>query len=350
MFPTNAAVEADFNRRQWKWKKESEFRLENLEVVEECQVRGVTDRANPSVVSRYATALQAGQQLPAGIVADVRVGDRTVTTPVDIHHREAACKKIGRTTYPVYHLFDVSPIQLKMLALRMNRHHGYILSDNEALVAVGELIEAGMSIDAIVRETGLARSKVDRAVHNHKFLARVESLTEEFDDDERRRLSQLGSTARSEMSRRIQHEPVFEEAVRLTVDAGLTGTEAQALTKQVATAKSDEEALSILTAERELYAERIQAITDGMDVQKQSPLRTFIMHSKSLLHVEPHLAVDANPVTHDESHRLARELFVFARTVLQGYGEDGCETITANGHQTANGSNGHEAMGLEGAA
>jgi ParB-like chromosome segregation protein Spo0J len=324
VFPTNLALEGDFNRRQWRFKKDPEGRLADLEVVEECQVRGITDRQNPAVVARYATALQAGQPLPAGVVADVRVGDRVVTTPVDIHHRAAACAKIGRLTYPVYHLYDVPPIQLKMFALRQNRHHGYILSDDEAMLAVGELVAAGMSIDAIVRDTGLARSKVDRAVHAHKFLDRVQPLTDEWGDDETRRLNQLGSTARADMSRRIPHEPVFQEAVRLAVDAGLIGKEAAALTKQIADAKSDEDAMTILTAERELYGERIQAITNGMDVQKQSPLRTFIMHTKSLLHVTPLEAVDTNPVTHDDNHRLAKQLFVFARSVLQGYGEDGC--------------------------
>jgi hypothetical protein len=314
--------ESYYNERGWDFGKNPEVPFASLQVVEDAQVRGITDRADPATIARYAEAMKAGAVFPPGLVAEVKVGDKLVTTIVDWHHRMLASIRLGRTTGPAYILKGVDPATLKLEALSLNRHHGKMLSDSETLAAVADLLEAGMSVERIVQVTGLSRSKIDRAHHALKFRQRVETM-DVLDSPEDSRLTRLGQTARANLSRYLTHDPVFAETTKLVLDAGLTGTEAIGLAKRVASAKSDEEAIDLVRVERELRADVIQQLMIGVDPAIAASRTQFRMHAGALLGLKPEYVVDHNPVTRVSSAKLAFSLLEFAQQLVRAYTSEG---------------------------
>lgn len=124
------------------------------------QIRG--EGTDPDIVERYAAALHAGEQLPAGFgVAD----DRGHVRVVGGIHRAAAHREVGADTIPLYLLPDHSPdASLLVAALEHNSRHGVPLSNaDRARHALVLIDEHGLSQVEAGRIVGLSGPKVSQA-------------------------------------------------------------------------------------------------------------------------------------------------------------------------------------------
>lgn len=114
----------------------------------------------------------------------------------------------------------------------------------------------GVKFQLIMDQTGLSMAQADRAIYSDRAKNRLDSLKVTKISDAA--LFWLGAPSVDR-----EHDVVFKAVAELVRDADLTQSECKALTDSVATARSDESAVSLVVAERESMDARIAAVKAG---------------------------------------------------------------------------------------
>jgi ParB-like chromosome segregation protein Spo0J len=308
-FPVNSELEAELTRSGIPFKRDAAFPLARIRVLEQAQVRSEGERAPKDYVERYSTQMRSGAVFPALVLHE----SADSSTVVDGHTRIVAAKKERRSTFAAYVLSGQTSISLRVLGVMLNQRNGKALADTDVARSVREFIRDGMSSERIAFYTGYSRTTIDRMIQALNFDDRTAALGIEIPD------KSLKQTAKATLAREIPHEPVFAEAVKLSRDAGLVGTDIAQITTAVKQAKSDAEALSFIAGERERRADQIVAHQQGRTQPRPSFVQQWRMHAAPIVRLRPEDVIDTNPDRRADSIEMAKSMLEFCRQLVGLY-------------------------------
>jgi hypothetical protein len=202
---------------------------------------------DPEVVDRYAADMRRGDTFPPIVVLR---RPRKGHVIVGGNHRWHAAKEAGLDTLPAY-LIDAEGEMVLRLTYEDNRRHGLPPSEAERIAQAVHLIDNGWTAKAAAACVGVSEPRISIERSTRKAARRADHLGVD------RRFHTLPKSTRYALGA-IRSDPVFTEATRLVLDANMSVTETQRLTKAIDGTSSDTAALQLIGSELEEHRTRIQ--------------------------------------------------------------------------------------------
>lgn len=248
-------------------------------------------------VEKYSSDMAAGDEFPPIVVRRRPRSPKVVV--IDGNHRVASCDRTKTKRHPAY-VIDCEPEMAQRLTFEANRRHGLPPSTAErighaiALIASGNYTQAEAS-----RIAGVTQPQVSKA----QGIARASDRARRLDCP--RSFDLLPAEARYQLGK-VRSDPVFVEAVKLTLDASLTVGDTKQLCSKVDRASSDQDALTLIGTEQEALREQIQSKGGGHRQRTTTSARVKALRAcTDVLLLDP---VDvAQAVANDDQRRELRQ-------------------------------------------
>lgn len=230
-------------------------------------------------VSRYATALRAGDKFPP--VVGYLAGGKVVL--VDGNNRDAAHRKVHGAggTIKAYVLDPETPSEtIHLMTVDANSHHGVTPSLQWRLTQANFLAGIGHSLDAACAAAAVTKSQVQdfRRAINAEQRARSLKIHD---------FMPLPNSAKMKLGA-LPADPVFIQASRVAIDTHMKVEEVSHFVRDIK-AKPDETAMiayiGTVAEKRKMEAAAIAAL--GKPVQIKSPKQGLITGLGKIMHAEP---------------------------------------------------------------
>lgn len=283
---------------------------DDLSVIDEAQVRDLSNIGAPERVDQYALQMRNGASFPPIVMAAELLGRFDVL--IDGNTRALAARKIKHQTFPAYRVSPVPDVDFaKMLAAALNQLGGQRLTPAEANKAALVMMDLGWQDEAVARELGYSAESVRRWRREVEFGDRSERCkVEEWS-------AKLTKTQRQQLAK-VKHDGPFTEAVKLVADTRPSQPDLQELLGLIDKAGSDEEAIAAVRKAREDW----QPIgPEPRQVHRNRPAQQARMHIGGLLKLDPLEVYD--PTKAAEDAEKWREVRALVDRILSVYDEHG---------------------------
>lgn len=210
--------------------------------------------AGTPIVMAYVNKMKAGEVFPPLVLWEDGTDDYVL---LDGNTRKLAHEKLKHTHVDAYIITGLeNDNQAIYVSGIFNGINGQPLRKDEVLRAVraAKLLDPPMSDNRIAKSLGIAQSKVSRIMAAERFDTRLHALSEVEID--------LAENAKVALER-LDLDPVFIEAVKLTVDADLPVPSVQELVTKTMAATSEPDRIHVINAERAELAELIKQKAEG---------------------------------------------------------------------------------------
>lgn len=243
-------VFAEAEKLGLKIKLEPQFDVTQIDLDNRVQVR--TENVAPAGnVEQYANHLKSGVKLPAPIVTlDGYI--------VDGNTRFKAFPKAKISNYPVLVIqanFKGAPpavaAKIRLMGAAQNQKGAQRLKPKEAKRSVLDGIALGLNNKRIMETTGLSISMINKVRRQEDAKARMTELA-----ILPATVDQLDVFGTAEFL--ALHDEPYRRLVLFTTDAGLSMREAKGIAKEMAKARSEQDAIDIVTRYRAENADRIK--------------------------------------------------------------------------------------------
>lgn len=281
---------------------------DDLSVIDEAQVRDLSNIAVPERVEQYALQMRNGAAFPPIVMAAELLGRYDVL--IDGNTRAQAARRTKRATFPAYRVSPIPDVAFgKMLAGALNQLGGQRLSTEEANKSAIAMMDLGWQDEAIARELGYSGESVRRWRREVEFADRVVSAGIES------QAGKLTKTQRQQIAK-VKHEAPFVEAVKLVAEARPAQPDFQELLSAINKAGSDAEAVAVVQKAREEWR---PIGPEPRQVYRNRAAQQARMHLGGLLKVNPLEVYD--PTKKEEDLAKWREVYELIGQVLSVYDE-----------------------------
>ncbi len=284
-------IEAKLAERKIDYGFEPNMRIDDIRNAEGVQVRRIQHRAPKDRVERYATAMRHGAQFPA-----ILLNDRMER--IDGNTRLEAAKKIGRDTIPAYICHGITTLEARSLSVELNQSNGLAMEEDEIRAFIVDAIQSGQQpeVRSLARMTGVKDTKIARWIADTKFSNRVRNSG--IDED---LVDVLPESTRVALEA-TRLAPVFENLTALAAEARMPAAEVKKLVSAVNNASSQNDALAIVSAERDARADQIRAAASGFKPRQRRSAGSA-QHFGALLKFEVDDLLDVEPERQFETYR-----------------------------------------------
>jgi ParB-like chromosome segregation protein Spo0J len=284
-------IEAKLAERKIDYGFEPNMRIDDIRNAEGVQVRRIQHRAPKDRVERYATAMRHGAQFPA-----ILLNDRMER--IDGNTRLEAAKKIGRDTIPAYICHGITTLEARSLSVELNQSNGLAMEEDEIRAFIVDAIQSGQQpeVRSLARMTGVKDTKIARWIADTKFSNRVRNSG--IDED---LVDVLPESTRVALEA-TRLAPVFENLTALAAEARMPAAEVKKLVSAVNNASSQNDALAIVSAERDARADQIRAAASGFKPRQRRSAGSA-QHFGALLKFEVDDLLDVEPERQLETYR-----------------------------------------------
>jgi hypothetical protein len=288
-------VEQMLKARGIDFEFEPNLATSDIREVEEAQVRLVEHRAPKEQVNKYATAMKHGATFPAIVVNEN-------FEKIDGNTRLEAKRKNGSDAIAAYIVFGVSALDARSLSVELNQSNGLAMTEEEIRNFIAGAINEGQhpEVRTLARMTGVRELKITRWIAETQFLDRAQKAG--IAD---RHVSVLPPSTRASLNG-VRLSTVFDALTILAAEAKLPAAQVKRLVTQVNGASSEEEALQIVTAEREARADEIRAVASGFSPDRRS--RGSAQHVGGLLRFQVEDLLDVAPEKQPDTFARIKEL------------------------------------------
>lgn len=243
----------DSHHVQWTFHPDLE-----LDRIDTAKSRANQARVDAPIIEevrdRYTADWARGDTFPAVIAHQPTARSRKVILLGGNHRHEAALAN-NATTIAAY-IVMCDPNLAQVIAYADNAHHGYPPSTKERVRQAVHLIGLGWTAENAAAAVGVSGAAVSIARKATEGARRARDLKIPGYD-------LIASQATQVSLARIPSDPVFEAAVRYAVDAGLSSTDADKLTKRLKACRSENDALKLIGGEQEERRTAIQQRAGG---------------------------------------------------------------------------------------
>lgn len=220
------------------------------------------------VVDRYSADMRRGDTFPPIVVLRRARKGHVI---IGGNHRWHAARAADLLTLPAY-VVDAEGEMVLRLTYEDNRRHGLPPTEAERITQAVHLIDNGWTAKAAAACVGVPEPRISVERSTRKASRRADGLGVD------RRFHTLPKSTRYALGK-VRSDPVFTEAARLVLDAGMSVAETQRLTSAIDDAASDNDALQLIGSELEEHRTRIQK-GGG---QSRSKVTARAMLSRSIL-------------------------------------------------------------------
>jgi ParB-like chromosome segregation protein Spo0J len=233
----DARVEALIETWGFKFTYEPAFPLKNIKRREEIQVRESIHRAPKERVEEYAVQMKAGALFPPILLSHNH-------ELFDGNTRKAAAESAGYEDFPAYVVALPGPQWGRMLGAAINQTGAARLSPDEAFTVANEMFDENFSDEQIAKAIGRRREQVlhyrrEKEFDQHATEAGVSSAP-------------VTRAVKRELAK-ITHSEPFKAAVDAAATTKASAPEVRKLAAELATTRSDDEALEKVEAFREQH-------------------------------------------------------------------------------------------------
>lgn len=291
----------EIERLGFGWKEVAQYDFEKLDPKRRIQVRAVNHYAPKEEVERYAIQMADNVFPPSIVTSDGWICDGNT---------RAGAKKLRKERYGPVIVLDVAwetasdktRGELIALAATLNSQHGRALDRKEARAVAARLVEMNWKSEQIARALGVKPgivSQVKREIDAERKLTKVG-----LDSNGGLKGASLRALGQSPVL--ALNDVPYREVAQLAADAGLNSGEIVSLAKEAKALGGDVEALALIAATREEFADRIRE--NELTGSAKPPLARQLRQSLGRItkHVgdDPATLVETNPVA-IEAHVLA---------------------------------------------
>jgi hypothetical protein len=235
--------EAKFESWHLKFEFIEAISLDDLEALEEAQVRDLINIAPPARIDEYALQMAHGATFPPLVIAAQLQGKNDVL--IDGNTRARAALRLKRDTFCAYRVSPIPDVGFaKVLAAALNQMGGIRLEGVEARKAALEAIDMGWTDDQIACEIGYSASAVRNWRRDQQLNERIDRL---HLGDTAARLNKTQQRAIA----KIDHDEPFKEILSLVADTKPPKLELEELLTAVQKAGSDSNAVEAISKARE---------------------------------------------------------------------------------------------------
>lgn len=232
-------------------------------------------------VSHYVEDMKNGDVFPGVVAVREKVSRKLVN--VDGNHRAAASRLLSRPL-ATYEIQDVDPQMIVLLTFEANTRHGLPTSEEERLHHALWLVDNGMSIRDAAARLGLRGDLISR--ERAKAEANRRAVDAGIPYREWEALNN-GVKVRLQV---ISTDEGFSAATRLATQAGLGTEDVVKLVGDVNKSRSAAQQVEIVSAHRQVHAEKIAAgggVFDPKQGKRQMSARTRYASTVGMIGVLP---------------------------------------------------------------
>jgi hypothetical protein len=233
----------------WEFRTGVPLKAFNAEVSLGNQAR-VGKPLDPSTVDRYVTALSNGDVFPAILAAETPSVNGLLV--VDGNHRFAAFQGGERKSIDAYVITGASPAAITLETFEANTRHGLPTSETDRIHQAMYMVDSGLSAEESARRLAL---KVN-VLRSHLALKAAAARATESGITVQQ-WDRLATAVKTRLNQ-ISTDEGFLEAVRLTIDAGLTGPEVSDMARNLSSLRSSKKQTDYVRALRHTMSERLQ--------------------------------------------------------------------------------------------
>ena len=230
--------------QEWgvKFEYVAEFPIKDIrDDLPATQVRVEEELADPRTVAEFVTQVKAGAVFPPLVLWDNGGQSKSLT---DGNTRKAAYRQLKWQLAPAFVCKFPTAEAARMFAGVLNQRGGRRLGEASAQRIALDMIERGISDEAISRDIGRSTERVRQIKRGEEFKQRAEKLGLTG------RAAGLKPQAKVKLAQ-IGHDPVFAKAVEVTADAQLGAKAIGDLLKVASGAASDQDAIHALDKAQE---------------------------------------------------------------------------------------------------
>ena len=167
--PAERAIQriSTFENASWEV---AEVDLQKIDETRSKQNRARFSKPDPKVVSRYAGAMETGDEFPPLLVAQ----DDSGMWLLGGIHRYFAALQVGFESFPAIVVRGLSMVELDLLCFADNAEHGIPSTDGERQSQAMILIGQGVSEAKAAEWVGMSKSMLTRVLGVQSALGRVE--------------------------------------------------------------------------------------------------------------------------------------------------------------------------------
>ncbi|HWE58405.1 MAG TPA: hypothetical protein VG228_01820, partial [Solirubrobacteraceae bacterium] len=289
-------VEHMLKSRGLDFEFEANLAIADIRHAEGFQVRLDEHQAPKDQVAKYATAMKHGATFPAIVVNENH-------EKIDGNTRLAARQKNGDETIAAYIVFNISELEARSLSVELNQSNGLAMTEVEIRNFIEAAIKAGQhpEVRALARMTGIRDLKISRWIAEVQFDERAIEA-----GISARHLAVLPPSTRASLNA-VRMAAVFGALTLLAAEARIPAAEVKRLVTQVNGASSEEEAIEIVTNERENRADDIRSVASGF-APRELRSRGSAQHIGGLLRFDVESLLDVSSDKQPETYARLKEL------------------------------------------
>ncbi len=256
---------------------------------------------NDDTVLLYATAMEKGDEFPAGVMYQRRDGKYIV---VDGNHRIAAADLRGLKSYPAYVIDNPSDVQVRMLTYEANTKHGLPTSLDERVQQARHLVNLGSKPDEAARMLGVPASRLQNALRVTQDDQRAASL------QVNKRWVNLPKSIRVRLDS-IQNDNVYLALTDLVLETGIKTQDMDKIIPRVRSKRTEQDQMGVVAEEMRLRKEEVR-VTAHNRFGLPPKIQAVVAASRSIIRVDVETFAKAD-IGQDLKARIRPQLIEAAR-------------------------------------
>lgn len=252
--PTAAETEGWLEGHEVSWRRR-DVPLEEIDWKASQANQARLDPVDPTVVDRYAAAIDAGEVLPPIVVHSHPHRGHEQLVILGGNHRYAAHLQAGVPSIDAY-IVDCPAKVATVLMYEDNARHGLAPSDQERIAQALHLVATTrMPLKRAAAIVGVSTGKVQIAKQTAEVDARARELG-------LGRLDALSQSVRFRLAA-VAEDDVFEALGDLVLDAGLSSAQLNRIVPHLNRLATVEEKLDHIAEERSVWRTRVKDLESG---------------------------------------------------------------------------------------